>query len=246
MHLEEFANGRSLIHTMDPRVKLVAALAFAVVVAVSDSPPALGLAIAIAAGLVVLARLNRRQLAARLLVVNVFVILLWAVLPFTFPGRELYSFGPLTASVEGVRTCLVITCRTNAIVTATISLLGTTSLFSLVHALRHLHVPDKLVHTFFFCYRYITVIHGEYTRLRHAMRVRCFRPRTSVHTYRSYAYLVGMLLLRSYERSVRIYQAMLCRGFRGEYPVYRHFHTSRSDLVALATLTVLIALVAVL
>ncbi len=113
-----------------------------------------------------------------------------------------------------------------------------------MHGLRHLHVPDKLVHTFFFCYRYISVIHEEYTRLRHAMRVRCFRPRTSLHTYRSYAYLVGMLLIKSYERSVRIYQAMLCRGFRGEYPTFHHFHLHGRDLVSLGVMAALIGAIA--
>ena len=49
------------------------------------------------------------------------------------------------------------------------------------------------------------------------MRIRGFVPRTNIHTYRSYAYLVGMLLVRSYDRAERIHKAMLCRGFSGKY-----------------------------
>ncbi|MFC1526138.1 cobalt ECF transporter T component CbiQ [Candidatus Latescibacterota bacterium] len=244
MHLEEFAEGTSLLHVADPRIKLVAATAFAIAVATADAYRALLPALAIAAALGAIARLDLRLLASRLLVVNVFVLLLWLFLPFTFPGTPVWHLGPLAATREGIETSVLITLRTNAIVMATISLLGTTSIFNLVHALRHLHVPDKLVHTFFFCYRYIAVIHLEYTRLRHAMRVRGFRPRTSIHTYKSYAYLVGMLLIKSYERSVRIYQAMLCRGFRGEYPTFHHFHLHRRDLVGLAVMGLLIGVIA--
>ena len=68
------------------------------------------------------------------------------------------------------------------------------------------------------------------------MKVRAFHPRTDLHTYRSYAYLVGMLLLRSYERSRRIYQAMLLRGFRGTFWTLHHFRAGRSDFVAGALL----------
>jgi len=244
VHLEEFAEGTTFVHAADPRVKLVVAVAFAIAVATSHSYPALVPALGLAAVLAAMARLNPRRLLARLAVVNVFVVLLWFFLPFTFPGSTVFQVGPLAATAEGIEASALITLRTNAIVLLTIALLGTTSIFNLVHALRHLRVPDKLVHTFFFCYRYIAVIHEEYTRLRHAMRVRCFRPRTNLHTYRSYAYLVGMLLIKSYERSVRIYQAMLCRGFRGEYPTFHHFHLHRRDVVSLATMAVLIGAIA--
>jgi cobalt/nickel transport system permease protein len=63
------------------------------------------------------------------------------------------------------------------------------------------------------------------------MAARCFRPGTGMHTYRTYAYLVGMLLVRSHGRSRSIYNAMLCRGFRGHFPVVNHFHLHRADIV---------------
>ena len=50
------------------------------------------------------------------------------------------------------------------------------------------------MHLFFFSFRYIHVSHSEYHRLDNAMKIRSFKPRTDIHTYRSYAYLVGMLL----------------------------------------------------
>jgi len=241
VHFEEFAFGDSLVHRADPRVKLAVAIVFAVVVAVFDAYPALISALCVACVLAILARLHLPTLLRRVAVVNGFVVLLWFVLPFTFPGTALFWLGPLTASREGVAYATAITLRTNAIVLSTIALVGTTSVFNLVHALRHLRVPEKLVHIFFFCYRYIAVIHLEYLRLRNAMRMRCFRPKTYLHTYRSYAYLVGMLLIKSYERSHRIYQAMLCRGFKGRYPTFHHFSMRRQDLAYLGVMMVVIA-----
>jgi cobalt/nickel transport system permease protein len=243
VHLEEFAEGDTIIHRLDPRVKILVALPFAVLVALmhGHAGPARGLALA--ALLVALARLDIRKVLNRLVVVNVFVLMLWAFLPFTTPGESVFALGPLSASREGLALAGAITLKTNAIVLATIALLGTSKAFSLAHALVHMHAPAKLVHLFFFFYRYISVLHEEYSRLRNAMRVRAFRPRTDGHTYRSYAYLVGMLIVRSFERSERIYHAMLCRGFHGHFPVISHFHLRGADLMfatlmALATMIV--------
>jgi cobalt/nickel transport system permease protein len=49
------------------------------------------------------------------------------------------------------------------------------------------------------------------------MKIRGFAPRTNLHTYRSYAYLVGMLFVRAAARAERVHQAMRCRGFDGRF-----------------------------
>ena len=83
------------------------------------------------------------------------------------------------------------------------ALLGTIPVQDLGPALQQLNIPDKLCHILLFTYRYIFVIHQEYTTMRQAMRARGFKPRTDTHTYRSYAWLVGMLLVRSWDRAER-------------------------------------------
>jgi len=179
------------------------------------------------------ARLPLRKLFIRLAVVNVFVAILWVMLPFSTPGETAFSVWGLAATREGIDYSLLITLKTNAIIIATISLLGTSSIFTLAHSLVHLHVPTKLVQLFFFTYRYISVLHAEYTKLRSAMKVRCFKARSNMHTYRSYAYLIGMLFVRSFDRAERIHKAMLCRGFKGEFKTLHHFVMRPVDALAL-------------
>jgi len=246
MTLEPFAQGASPLHQLDPRVKLVAAFAYAAVAAVSGDFLTLGTALLFSLAMAAWALLSPGLLLRRLLLVNTFIVMLWCFLPFTYPGERVFTLGPLTASREGLRLALLLTLRANAIVLATIALVGTTPAFGLAHAMQHLHLPQKLVQLFFFTYRYIHLIGSEYTRLRAAMRIRCFRPRTSLHTYASYAYLVGMLLVRSYERSQRVYQAMCCRGFKGQFPVYRHFRLTRRDLIQLGVIGAFIIILVVL
>ena len=214
---EPFAQGTSSLHRLDPRVKIVVACLFSFVVAFSYDPIILGVSLLSAVSVLFAATLPLRDVLRRLAVVNGFIAVLWVFLPFTTPGRPIFSVFGLNASLEGVTDALLITIKSNSIVIACVTLLGTSSVFSLVHALQGLRVPDKLVHMFFFSYRYIHVIHREYVRLHNAMKVRCFRPRNNLHTYRSLAYLIGMLFLKSHERSQRIYHAMLCRGFKGRF-----------------------------
>lgn len=231
MVAEEFSSGNSLIHDLDPRIKIIVATLFSITVAVADRTEVLLLALLFSACCVILSSLPLLRVMRRLLLVNGFILLLWLLLPFTYPGKTLFSVGPFDATAEGSRYALAITIKSNTIILACIALLGTTSIFPLVHALRHLHVPDKLVQLLFFSYRYIHVIYLEYLRLLNAMKVRCFRPRSNLRTYKAYAYLVGMMLLNSYDRSERVYDAMLCRGFKGQFWILDHFGLKRGDVI---------------
>ena len=124
-----------------------------------------------------------------------------------------------------------------------ILLVATTTFPDLIHALEHLRLPKMLVTVVAFLYRYMTVLSDEALRLLRARQSRSAllplvpprsddfrRPtfgklRTKVLTTkrggsllwraRTAGNMVGQLFLRSYERSDRIYHAMLSRGYQG-------------------------------
>jgi len=226
-----FAQGDSLIHRLDPRTRILSAAAFSVLMAISSHATALALGLFAATMLVGLARLKLSRLLWQVAAVNGFLLMLWLILPFATPGDVVAHVGPLSVTREGLLHALTITLKCNAIVFAAISLLATMDIIRLGHALHHLGAPRKLIHIFLFAIRYFDILHREYHRLRAAMKVRCFRPRTDRHTCRAYGHLVGMLLVRSLDRSERIMQAMKCRGFKGEFYVLRHFIYRARDLV---------------
>jgi cobalt/nickel transport system permease protein len=233
---EQFSTGDSFVHGLDPRVKIIVAIIFSLVVAVSSRFSALLPALAMALILILLAKLPMGKVFHRLSLVNGLILFLWFLLPFTFQGETLFSLGPLVGTKEGVLYASRITLKSNTILLAMIALLATTPISTLGHAMRKVHVPDKVIHLFLFTYRYIHVIFQEYRRLINAMRIRGFVPRTNIHTYRSYAYLVGVLLIRSYDRAERIYKAMLCRGFTGRYYTLSRFSVQTGDLVYLTVM----------
>jgi cobalt/nickel transport system permease protein len=231
---EGFAAGNSLIHNLDPRVKTIVAAVFSVTVGVSDRYSALIPALFIALIFVFLARLSFKRVCLRLIIVNGLLLLLWLFIPFTMEGEHVLSLGPLSASKEGIAYSAMITIKANSIILILIALMSTMPVFTMGKAMRHMHVPAKMVHLFLFTYRYIHAIHREYLRMINTIKIRGFQPATNMHTYRTYAYLVGMLFVRSHDRAERVRAAMLCRGFKGRFYDLSEFSIKNSDVVVMA------------
>ncbi len=218
------------IERVDPRLRIVVAAALSVVVAMADRFEVLGLGLAAALLGLALSGLSLRDVLRRLLPLNVLMLLLVVLLPLTTDGVPLIAIGPLGFSREGLLLGAAIAVKGNVIVLTLLVLLAAVDTTTLGHALSHLRVPDKLTHLLLFTVRYLDVLHHEQLRLRWAMKVRGFRPRMDRHTYRTYGYLVGMLLVRSFDRSERIMAAMKCRGFQGRFYLLDHFAFSRFDV----------------
>jgi cobalt/nickel transport system permease protein len=92
---------------------------------------------------------------------------------------------------------------------------------ALLQAMRSLHLPKILVSIIGFTYRYIFVIGDEVLRLLRARAARSGAPdgRGGGSVFwraRVTGGMAGSLFLRSIERSERIYDAMLARGYDGE------------------------------
>ncbi|CAO0821874.1 cobalt/nickel transport system permease protein [Desulfarculales bacterium] len=240
MHLETFAHGHSLLHRLDPRAKLLATLAFSLILALERSWPLLWAGLGMGLATVLVARLNPAELGKRLLGVNVFMVMLWLVLPWqVVPGNGWLGLA-VTLHPYGLEMALVITLKGNALILAMLGLVSTSPVNHIFHALAHWRAPEKLLQLFFFFYRYLHVLHREYHRLSWGLKARGFTPGSNWRTYRTYAYVSGMLLVRSYDRAERVYQAMLCRGFNGTYWVLDHFAWHKRDTWFLVVWSVLL------
>jgi cobalt/nickel transport system permease protein len=199
----------------EPRLRIVTAFVFALLTVSLSRLTLVSVVLVLAICLALAAGLTPRLLLRRLLALEGFMGVLLLLLPFSVPGETLWQLGPFSASREGVVQALTILLKANAVVLVLLALVGTLGPVTLGHALARLGVSDKLVHLLLFTVRYLGVLNDEYRRLRQAMRTRGFRARSDIHTWRSLGWLMGMLLVRSLERSRRILAAMKCRGFDG-------------------------------
>ena len=113
------------------------------------------------------------------------------------------------------------------------------------YALERLRFPSKLVFLFLFTYRYLHVIADEWHKLHGAARLRGFAPKTNMHTYRTFGNMLGMVFVHSFDRSVRVYEAMILRGFSGRFQSVTAFRaTSRDAVFAVAAFACMVCLVA--
>jgi len=231
MVCETFTRSNSIICRLDPRLRVVVGVALSVVLALSHNFPVLFAGLAAGVVFAAFARLPIRPAAKRFAAVNLFVGFVALFLPFTMSGGTLFRLGRVAFSRAGVLKGAEVLIKSNAIVLIFTGLLSTVELPRLGKALEALGAPRKLGQIFYFTVRYIDLLHHEYERLRNAMRVRCFRPGLSLHTYRTYGYLIGMLLVKSFDRSERVLNAMKCRGFRGEFHTLQRLQFRQRDAV---------------
>jgi len=238
----------SLLDEIDPRTRIVAVVLFSCVVAISGGLLTLSVALGLVVAGACVAGTATRSNLKRLVPVNVLVLVLFVLLalqsylrgsydakpisssPVAGSETSLATLGPVPSAEDGRRLALVIGLKANAIVLSVAVLLAGLDSVTLGHALGHLKMPQKLIHLLLFTVRYLDVLDREYVRLRAAMKVRGFRPRVNWHTYRTIGHLVGMLLVRSLDRSERVVAAMKCRGFRGRFYLLDHFAFSARDI----------------
>lgn len=269
MHIntfDQFQHRESLIHRLDPRVKVVVTI----LIILSNVLLPDGAWVALAGTWVFLLGINRvAGLDARYLIARSFIALPFAMAAvsvlFTVPGNSLFALGVgknvIVLTDAGVIRFFSILLRSWISVQAAIVMAATTQFPDLIHALRHLRVPGILVAIISFMYRYLFVLSDETLRLLRARESRSALPARGpvlprgtggqlargggglAWRARVAGNMAGQLFLRSYERSDRVYNAMLARGYQGQlFTMNQHEITPRDWAVGGIALLVLILL----
>lgn len=230
---EKFAKGESFIHRLDPVIRIAAATVLSICTAVCDDLGVIWIYVTIALFIIIMARLDIRSVMGRIKAALIVVLMMWLFIPTTFGGEILYQYAFIKISSQGVILCTKISIKSITILLVFISLIATMTVASFGHGLHRLHLPDKMVFLLLMTYRYIFVIEQEYKRLLRAAKFRGFRPGTNIHSYKTHAYLAGMLFVRASLRANRVYQAMICRGFNRQFHTLDIYPPMRSNFIFL-------------
>ena len=248
MHFDAFDRYHdtdSFIHRLDPRVKVVVTVAFILSNALlSDGAwTAFGLAWLLLLMANAVSNLGITFTLRRSLIALPFALIAITVL-FSIPGNPLttfhFLFWDLTITDAGLLRFLSILVRSWLSVQMAILLVGTTRFPDIVHALEHLRVPSILTTIIAFLYRYLFVLADEVFRLLRAREARS-AAMPGVRSGGSVAWrarvagnMAGQLFLRSYERSDRVYNAMLARGYTGHLNTINPHELHRIDYIVTA------------
>lgn len=214
--LEELASNDSVIHRLNPLTKTITTFIYVVIVVSFDRHDVSGL-MPYFFYPVILAALSDtpyKPLLSRLAVS--FPFCFFAGVSNLFFEKEIaiyftsqwgISFGVL--SFTSILTKMLLT------VMAVLLLISTTSMPVLARQLIRLKVPSDFVLLLSLTYRYISVLVEESVNMYTAYRLRA----GAVHgiKMKDMGVFLGQLLLRSMDRAERVYSAMKCRGFSGDY-----------------------------
>jgi cobalt/nickel transport system permease protein len=204
--LERWAQRKSPLHTRDARAKILALLAFLIVLATTPSGASMRIT---AYGVVALCAV----LVGRL---PLFGLLLRAgiVLPFSL------TFALISWTVGDHVRAIALVEKTYLSAIAVLLVAGTTPLPALLRGFESLGAPRVLISVIQFLYRYLFVISEQAQHMRVAAACRAGLRKTSRRNrFQAAAGALGVLFARSYHRADGIYRAMLARGYNGRLPV---------------------------
>lgn len=214
--LDALAAGSRAQGQPDPRALLLAALA-CIATAVSFDRHAVSALLPLAAFPTVLAM--RAQLTWRLwrhtiLLAAPFVLMVGFFNPLL--ERETAATLGGVAISGGWLSFLSILLRAALAVSTTLALVASTGMPALCNGLTRLGAPPALTLQLWLLYRYLFVLGSQAAQMDTARRLRAGRGQHM--GLRTWASLLGHLLLRSVDQAQRLHQAMLSRGFTGTLP----------------------------
>ncbi len=235
----------SRIHKLDPRVKVIVTVAF--ILSNALLPDGSWAAFALA-WLVLLIANDQSQLGLGFTLKRSFVALPFAIVAvsaiFSPLGNPLaewnLGFITLVPTDFGVIRFFSILVRSWLSVQMAILLVATTQFPDLIHAFEHLRVPRVLTTIVAFLYRYLFVLTNEAYRLMRAREARSAglpgikRGGSLWWRAKITGSMAGQLFLRSYERSDRIYNAMISRGYSGHIRTLNPHVMNRQDWLLLS------------
>lgn len=238
---DRYVDRDSAVHMLDARVKVVSALVYIVCVTIlPDGAWAFyGIGFLLVAAATMAADLSPWMVFKRSFIGLPFLLAAVSIM-FTIPGNPLW-IGPwgLTISDAGLVRFVSILMRTMISLQAAVLLTSTTGFPDILHALRHLKVPAVLVAIIAFMYRYLFVLTDETSRLLRGRSSRSamlpgYKPGGTLRWRGVVAgNMVGQMLIRSLDRSDRVYNAMLARGYKGQMLTMKPHEMSRTDWTVL-------------
>lgn len=241
LDIDRYAHVESSWQRWDPRIKIASVGIYIFVVALLNSIP-----LAITAFVISMVMLSRAQLPYEFVkggvtFVSIFLLPLIFIMPLTYPGEAAFHLLGIPFAWEGLRLSVIIVIKALAIVITAYAIFGSSRFDVSMIALQRLKCPKIIVQMLLFTYRYIFVLISEMRRMDTAMSARGFVKKFDMNTLKTMGNFVGTLLVRSFERTERIYKAMLSKGYQGEFHTMVVFSSEAKDFVK-ATLVIAIAI----
>jgi len=206
----------SSFQLFDPRAKIIGIFFFVVCVSLLQDIFLLFISTSFMLCLLALSGVPVVHLAKRYAIALPFI--LFAALTMWFTSGEeqaLAMFMRISASVLGL-----------------VLLITTTEFHDLLKGLQKLHVPDIIIRMLMFTYRYIFVFSDELRRMKLAREAKAYKSGRSFfhrNTMATISNTIGMVLVRAYERGLRVLDSLKARAYDGRIKTLRELKFASWD-----------------
>lgn len=229
-YLDEYAHLNSILHRWHPAYKIIGLIILIFAFASVRNIVLIPLILIITGILYLTAKLPISFLINRLQYPSLIILGIVGLLPFFSGTNIIWQYSIISIKLEGLQALLLITTRFIAIITITLILFGTTPFFTIIKTFRNWGLSPIIGDMILLTYRYLFTIFDQLAILEKSAQLRGFNFRKfTKKNLEVYANLIGNLLIRSYEQSHRIYQAMQLRGYGQVRIINNMIDNSESD-----------------
>lgn len=227
--LGQFFPGRSVIHRLDPRTKIILATLFIVSVFVANNPVSFLFLTVFTVIMILLSKISLKVIIKGVKPI-IFIVIFTALINIFLTkgeGAPLFSFWVIEIYTEGIARALMMAFRVILLIVGTSILLTyTTSPISLTDGLESLLSPLKVikvpVHTFAMmmsiALRFIPTLVEETEKIMNAQKSRGadFTSGSLVQRGKALIPILVPLFVSSFKRAEELATAMECRCYRGD------------------------------
>lgn len=255
----QFYPGNSVIHKLDPRVKIVLTIAYIVMLFLAKSIFAFGLILLFSAFLIIVSRISPRLIFKGLKPLIVIIVITTILNIFyvkgtqVFPPISVFGWFDITITYEGIATAALMVIRITLLITTTSLLTYTTSPIELTDGIERLLSPLKVikvpVHEFSMmmtiALRFIPTLIDETDKIIAAQKSRgsSFDEGGLIKRARALIPVLVPLFVSAFRRAEELATAMECRCYVGGKGRTRmkSYKMAFRDYASLAVMAALIA-----
>ena len=236
----------SIIHRMEPMTKVVSSLLIVISVAVVKDINMAAAALLFAGLMIIISRLPIGFVLKRIWSPFLFIVIFAAALLLSTgaDGSEiLWSIGFIDITEAGAAEAGLILIRATAAILVLTVLLATTRFDDIVKVLYDLKMPIFLLQILIFASRYIFVFSEELENMKNSMAAKGFRPNLSLRMFSSISNMLGMLLIKSFERGDEVYKSMVAKGYTGKPAILTENNMKALDYICMSAVFVTAVLI---
>lgn len=229
--VDAYSGFESVIHNFDPRAKIITFTTLIFSFAFINNLLIALFAVLFSVSLIFISKLPLNFVYTRLKHPIIFIFAIFMVMCFTVEGKIIIGSYFVNITLDGLKLGLLIFLRAIAALILAFLMLATNRFDTTIKALYMLKLPNIVVQMIVFSYRYIFVLVDEFQNMKKSMSAKGFEIKANRYGLSTIGNLIGMLLVKSYERGERVHKSMISKGYEGKPRMNTNYNLILSDYV---------------